>query len=67
MDYELDPIPTEEWLAALGHDQAWLERWTARPIIDKEAVTEWLVQHRYSTPQLMVRSYFGAILERGIK
>jgi 23S rRNA pseudouridine1911/1915/1917 synthase len=41
MDYELDPIPTEEWLAALGHDQSWLERWTARPVIDKEAVTEW--------------------------
>jgi hypothetical protein len=30
MDYELPPLPVAERLAALGHDQAWLDQWTAR-------------------------------------
>ena len=35
MDYELPPLPVAERLAALGHYQAWLDQWTARPVIDK--------------------------------
>jgi hypothetical protein len=42
MDYELPPLPVAERLAALGHDQEWLDQWTARPVINKEAVFEWI-------------------------
>jgi hypothetical protein len=54
MDYELPSLPVAERLAALGHDQEWLDQWNARPVLDKEAVMEWIAIHRHSDSRLPV-------------
>jgi hypothetical protein len=57
MDYGIAPeIHTDEWLSANGHSKEWLERWFAKPQVDKEAITHWLTTYKHSDPRLAPRT-----------
>jgi hypothetical protein len=64
MDYELPSLPVAERLAALGHDQEWLDQWNARPILDKEAVMEWISIYRHSDSRLPVWDRVSFFIKR---
>ena len=46
---------TSEWLVANNHDENWLAQWLAPPVLNDEAIKEWVTIHKFSDPRLLQR------------
>jgi 5-methylcytosine-specific restriction endonuclease McrA len=53
---------TPDWLKANGHDESWLDQWLAPPVLDQQAVHEWVSIHRFSDARLLQRFIISDLL-----